>query len=200
MLPLSSTARETNRVRPENRRRERVRPALATARRVPRRAPVHRHLDPPDQAGVGVARRPVDHHREVDGQRRARRGRRDVRHRRRDVRRGRRPAPDRPSASAGCTPMSANRFTVACCMSGARVGAPLVGVAVEAPRPLQACRSRRRARRSAACGRPRGAWPCRARRTSRTRPAAPPRRVATVVESRTSPAGRKPLSRSSSHS
>ena len=46
-------------------------------------------------------------------------------------------AATRPDCSvAGCTPMSANRLTVACCMRDIGAALPAVVVAVQAPRPL----------------------------------------------------------------
>ena len=82
---------------------------------VPARAVVDGHLDPAD-ATAGVDRGALDRHRRAlldraAGGRRGDRGRR----RRRVGRRARRPS-GRSAACRGWTPMSANRFTVACCI------------------------------------------------------------------------------------
>ena len=57
----------------------------------------------------------------------------------------------RPACSvAGCTPMSANRFTVACCIAESGVGAAAIVGSVETPRPLDRARveDQRAARRA----------------------------------------------------
>ena len=134
-----------------------VAPRRRAGRRMPGRAVVDGDLDAAD-AAAGVGRRAADRDR-----RPAARPSRpaagavivDVGARR--VGRRRSPPRGRAAASRAATPMSANRFTVACCIAafGGRAAAVVVGV--EPPRPLdragaehQRVARRRRSRRGRA--------------------------------------------------
>ena len=102
----------------------------------------------------------------------------------------------------GCTPMSANRFTVACCMAvigrAARVPGP--GPVVQAPRPLHGPGAEHQgAARGTVQGQVVGGGLSFAGRGSRSRV-----KISAVVlvvdDMSISPAGRNPLSASTSHS
>ena len=165
---------------------------------MPRGSAVDRDLDAPDPTASAVGRGSGHRHR-ADLRARAVRRARDGRARWRRV--GRRVA----GVSSGCsvegwTPMSANRFTVACCIRdvGRRRPASIV-IAVEAPRPLHRARTEHeRAARGAVQRQVVGRGSVAVRRAVVEQQVGD---TSSVVEDMSiRPGGREPLSTSTSHS
>ena len=183
---------------PGRRRRPGVRPGAAPGGRVPGAAAVGGDLDPADHAAAGVGRGAADGH----GARRPARIAPAAGAVIRDV--GAAVSVDvvatvSPDCSvAGCAPMSASRLTVACCIGVPAAPDPRSWLR-RAPRTTGPCRRRRPAPRWPPGRGSGGGSRCRCRTSSRS-PAAPGRHVDVVVDRSIRPAGREPLSRSSSHS
>ena len=176
------------------------RPRCRAVRAAPGDPTVHGDLDSSDDAAARIGRRARDRDGRPRGTLAPDDGDGDGRRRRGRVGRRAWPRRARPAGVPGCTPMSASRLTVACCMRTSAAALPRSWLAVEAPRPLDRAGAEHQrpagmpVQRQAVRGGPRPVG-----RAVVLKHASAPRRWSST-DSWNRPGGRTPLSTSSSHS